>query len=440
MECFPLGELDGRVLHTERTGGGSVMWFGPPAAAGPEYCWRATGELTVPSAGRWVLSLVQIEDARLLLDGEVVLDGEGVDLPPGADFFGAARRELTVELELSPERPVHLELRSQVTGGGLLLGAKVGIRPGLPVDAVDRAVAAARTADAVVVIVGTDGDWETEGHDRDSMDLPGGQAELVEQVLDVAPDAVVVLNVGSPVTLPFADRCRALLQCWFGGVELAEALADVLFGEADPGGRLPTTIPRRLRDNPTWGNARSEDGRTLYGERLLVGYRWYESRGLEVTFPFGHGLSYSRFEIGEPALSATGFGPGDRLTVRVPVTNVGDRHGTEVVQLYVAPRRPRVFRPEKELKGFAKVALGPGEAAVVELVLDDRSFARWSAADDELGLLLERQGAQAPFMPRPDVAAGRGWVVDPGPYDLHVGRSSADIAHVVGIEVDPGAG
>jgi len=287
-------------------------------------------------------------------------------------------------------------------------------------------------------VVGTDGDWETEGHDRDSLDLPGRQVQLVERVLDVAPDAIIVLNVGSVVLVPFAPRSRALLQCWFGGLELADALADVLLGVAEPGGRLPTTIPLRLEDNPTWGNARAEAGRITYAERGLIGYRWYETRMLDVAFPFGHGLSYSTFEIGPPELSSDTFEAGTSLTVRVPVTNVGNRTGREVVQLYVASARSQPFRPMKELKAFAAVTLAAGESAVVELALDDRSFARWSAVDPALADLTARQTTSAPFMPRPDPVEPRGWVIDAGVYDLHVGRSSREIAHIVSVAVPVG--
>lgn len=438
VECSALDDPGGTVVHAERMASGSVVWFGPPADAGPEFSWRATAELTVAEPGRWTLSLVQTEPTRLLVDGEIVLDGTTADLPAGHDFFGLARREQTIDLELGPDRPVTLELQSVVTRGGLLLGAKLGLRPALPADEMARAVAAAAGADAVVVVVGTDGDWESEGHDRDSMALPGDQDELVERVLEVAPDAVVVLNVGSPVALPWAERCRALLQCWFGGVELAEALADVLLGEAEPGGRLPTTIPSRLQDNPTWGSFPAEGGRIRYGEGILVGYRWYESRGLDVAFPFGHGLSYSRFALGAPELSSPSFAPGERLTVRVPVTNVGDRAGSEVVQLYVAPTSPRAFRPPKELKAFAKVTLAPGETAVAELALDARSFARWADTDPALPALAARQVTQVGWMPPPEDPGPSGWVVDPGAYELHVGRSSADIAHVTTVDVAGG--
>jgi beta-glucosidase len=219
---------------------------------------------------------------------------------------------------------------------------------------------------------------------------------------------------------------------------MAEGMTDVLFGDADPGGRLPTTIPHRIEDNPSWGAFPAEGGRIRYGEGVLVGYRWFESRRLDVSFPFGHGLSYTTFELGEPTLSADVVAPGEELSVRVPVRNVGDRAGTEVVQLYVAPRRPRAFRPPKELKAFAKVALGPGESSEVDLVLDDRSFARWADPDPVLGALATRLEVQVAWARPPAGVDEHGWVVDPGPYELHVGRSSANIDHVVTVEVGDG--
>ena len=163
------------------------------------------------------------------------------------------KRELTHDLELAPDRPVRIELESTVTGSGLMVGAKLGLRPALPADAIDRAVAAAGDADAVIVVVGTDSDWETEGDDRESMNLPGRQDELVARVLEVAPDAVVVLNVGAPVAVPWADRCRALLQSWFGGVEMAEALVDVLLGDVRPRRPAPHHDPGPARGQPELG-------------------------------------------------------------------------------------------------------------------------------------------------------------------------------------------
>ncbi len=439
VEFFRPGDLGGELVHTERATDGSVIWFGTrPPEAGPTFSWRATAELTVETAGRWVLSLVQTDVAVLLVDGEVVLDGNAQPMVPGRELLGMAKQAITTVLDLSPDRPVCIELRSTVGDQAVMAGAKLGIRPALPSDAIDRAVAAAASADATIVVVGTDGDWETEGVDRDSLSLPGAQDELIARVLEVAPDAVVVVNAGSVVAMRWASDARAVLQTWFGGQEMGAAMADVIFGDAEPGGRLPTTIPRRLEDNPSWGNFPADGARIRYGEGILVGYRWYESRHIGVEFPFGHGLSYSTFEIGEPRLSQDTFAPGETIRVEVPVTNVGSRSGAEVVQLYVAPGRARTFRPEKELKAFAKVVLDAGASTTVELELDGRAFARWAAPDPALDPLLARLGAQVPWTTAPEGADEHGWVVDPGPYELRLGRSSADIARIVTIDVPVG--
>jgi len=440
VETFALDDLGGVVTHSEVRSTGLILWFGSPAGAGAAYSWRASGTVTVPEAGRWTFSLVQMEPTRVLVDGEVVIDGTLEELPYGPEFFGMARREQVVELELSPDRPARIEVQSVVTGK-LLKGAKIGIRRSMPADALDRAVAAARDADAVIVVVGTDGDWDAEGHDRAFLGLPGDQDLLVERILDVAPDAIVAVNSGAVVSLPWADRCRALLQCWFGGVEMAEALTDVLLGVAEPGGRLPTTIPRRLEDNPTWGNFPPESGRIRYGERILVGYRWYDSRLIDVAFPFGHGLSYTTFDIGAPELSSSSIAAGETLTVRVSVTNTGDRPGSEVVQLYVTPLAPKAFRPPKELKGFSKVHLEPGESTVVEFLLDGRSFARWADLDPAYVALAERRSREAAFMQAPTDLDDSGWVVDEGTYEIGIGRSAADLlgsaaVHVAGGTID----
>ena len=306
-------------------------------------------------------------------------------------------------------------------------------------DAIEQAARVAGQADVSIVVVGTNPYWETEGRDRETMDLPGDQAELVEKVLEANPRTVVVVNTGAPVTLPFAGAA-ALLQCWFAGQELGNALAAVLFGDAEPGGRLPVSIPERLEHTPAFGNFPAESSSVRYGEGLLTGYRWYDARHLPVLFPFGHGLSYSTFELGLPRTSARRLPVGGRLEVEVDVTNTGPRPGTEVVQLYVSPPRnttPRAhLRAPKQLKGFAKVRLQPGETATVRLELVERAFAYWDVADPEFARLLSRLArtdgdGQSTGLHRQKA----GWYVDPGTYQLQLGRSSADIAHILEIEV-----
>ncbi len=440
VEWFAPDDLGGTVLATGRRSTGTILALGAPApGVGSAWSARATADLVAPQAGRWRLSFVQTGPSRVLLDGEVLFDGTGAPLSPGSDFFGLGSQELTTEIDLDPARPRRIALESTNASGAMLAGVKLGVRPAVASDGIERAVAAAGSADAVIVVVGTDDDWETEGRDRSSMDLPGRQDELVERVLDVAPDAVVVLNTGSPVTLPWADRVRALLQVWFGGQEMADALVDVVVGDVDPGGRLPTTFPVRVEHNPSWGNFPAENGRIVYGEGVLVGYRWYDDRHLPVRFPFGHGLSYTTFEVGEPRFSAATFTPGRPLAVEVDVRNLGDRRGSEVIQLYVGARSSLVHRPPKELKAFAKVALEPGETETVRLELGDRSFAYWQSGDPDADALAERLATQVAFVRAPSsVGRTRGWSIDAGTYDIHIGRSITAIDHVVSIDVADG--
>jgi beta-glucosidase len=307
---------------------------------------------------------------------------------------------------------------------------------------IERAVELARGADAVLVIVGTDGAWESEGYDRPTLDLPGAQDELVTRVLEANSKSVVVVNAGAPVSMPWADEAGALLQTWFAGQEYATALVDVLFGEAEPGGRLPTTLPLCIEHTPAFGNFPGEISEVRYGEGLLMGYRWYEARKLAVRFPFGHGLSYTTFEIGTPRLSSPRLAPGERLHLEVPVTNTGTRQGAEVVQVYVGPpgggyaTAERRLRPVKELRAFAKVWLDPGEETTVRLELGERAFAYYDAADAAWEELASRRSV--PVAHRHDSPLHHrraGWYVDAGTYQLHVGRSSADIAHTAAVEV-----
>jgi beta-glucosidase len=253
----------------------------------------------------------------------------------------------------------------------------------------------------VICVVGTDNDWETEGHDRESMALPPPQDELVRAVAAVNPRTIVVINAASPVEMPWADDVAAIMQAWFPGQEWGNALADVVSGDLSPSGKLPTTIPVRLEDTPAFTNYPGERGQVRYGEGVFVGYRWYDTRAIEPRFCFGHGLSYTTFRLGAPTW--------DGAAVHVHVTNTGSARGAETVQCYVRDVEATVARPCQELKAFAKVWLDPGESADVTLPLDDRSFSFW------------------------DVGS-HGWTEEPGDFELRVGASSRAIAHRLTIE------
>ena len=276
---------------------GRLIWLGGLPGGGTTF--RATATFVPHAAGPHVLSLVQLGPTRVLLDGTLVLDGVTNPPPRGRELFamGSEAIEATLDLDTSPH-----EIVVEYTGStsGPLEGVQLGCRKLPPADLMDRAVAAAAGADAAIVVVGTNDDWESEGHDREFMELPGDQAELIRRVAAVNPSTVVVVNAASPVTIDWADTVPAILVTWFGGQEMANALADVLFGENEPSGRLPTTFPVRLEHNPSYGNFPGENGQVRYGEGVFVGYRWYEARGLPVAYPFGHGLSYTTFEIGAP--------------------------------------------------------------------------------------------------------------------------------------------
>ncbi len=410
IEYFSGSDLGGEPLACGRYRNGKVLVVDPlpDGVENGNFSFRARATYVPDETGTYTFALVQMGGrGRILLDGEVLLDGVADPPGPGTEFFGFASGEALAPVELDAGTAVEVVVEFAVAPDAFFLrGIKAGLRRPTPPDLVDRAVDLAAAADAVIVMVGTNDDWESEGEDRSTMDLPGRQDELVARAVAANPNTVVVVNTGSPVTMDWADDAPAVVQAWFGGQEMGNAVADVLFGDAEPGGRLPTTFPERLEHNPSFGNFPGEFGELRYGEGVLLGYRWYEARQLPTRFPFGHGLSYSSFAIGAPTMSSA----ADTVTVQVPVTNVGDRRGAEVVQCYVAPPpTPTLTRPPQELKAFAKVWLDPGESTAAELTLDARSFAYWHPVDDD-------------------------WRVDHGTYELHVGRSSADIAHVVSVE------
>jgi beta-glucosidase len=408
-------------------------------ADAPAMSLRVSGVFTPDETGPHEFTFVQIlGGARVSIGDDVVFDG--ITDPPGrgSEFFGMGSEARAVRLDLVAGEPVALVAEYHAPAGmGILRGVKIGCRLPEPSDLMERAVAAAAAADAVIVVVGTNDEWESEGHDREWMDLPGRQDELVRRVCAVNRDTVVVVNTGSPVTMDWADDAPAILQAWFGGQEMSNALAAILTGEADPGGRLPTTLPLRLEHNPSYGNFPGENSEIRYGEGLFVGYRWYDSRHLPVRFPFGHGLSYTAFALGAPNAPAA-FTPGGRIAVEVPITNTGERRGTEVVQCYVEPVSPRAIRPTRELKGFAKVTLDPGESTTVRLELGDRAFAYWDPADAYWASTAEQRGMGVVPVGG-DGALHRdaaGWYVDPGEYRIHVGRSSVELTHDLTVRVE----
>ena len=274
-----------------------------------------------------------------------------------------------------------------------------------------RAVALAADSDVALLFVGTNAEWDGEGIDRPNLDLPGRQNELIERVAAANPKTVVVLQSGAPIVMPWLDKVAAVLECWYPGQEAGNSIVDVLTGAAEPGGRLSQTFPVRLDDDPTRINYPGEAGHVRYGEGVYIGYRYYEKKRIAPLFPFGHGLSYSKFEMGPLALAKPKLGAADELRASLTVRNVGARAGSAVAQFYVTDEAASVSRPPKELKGFAKLDLKPGEARTVDMTFDRRALAFF------------------------DVARAA-WVAEKGRFTLHAGFSSADVVASAAFSLD----
>ena len=350
---------------------------------------RWTGSIVPPESGDFELSIKSDDGSRLYINGELFLDNWGV--------HAALTKSRQITLEKGKEVAVKLEFY-QNSGGALV---KLGWQP-VHSRLLAAAVDLAKKSDLVIVCVGNSDEIETEGTDRASISLPAGQDELVEAVAKANPRTVVVLTTGAPVLMPWVERVAGIVQAWFGGQEEGNALADVLFGDVNPSGKLPVTFLRAWEDTPALASYPGREGKTEYTEGIFVGYRFYDREKKEVLFPFGHGLSYTQFSYGQLTVSAPPGSSHYAREVSLELTNTGNRPGAEVVQIYVSDRHAPVPRPPAELKAFAKVSLAPGEKKTVLLTLDESSFAFF------------------------DVAAGR-WTVAPGAFEILAGSSSRDI-------------
>ncbi|MFA9379558.1 MAG: glycoside hydrolase family 3 C-terminal domain-containing protein [Acetanaerobacterium sp.] len=259
------------------------------------------------------------------------------------------------------------------------------------------AVKAAREADIAVIFAGLPDAFESEGYDRSHMRMPDNQNELIRAIAEVQPNTVVVLHNGSPVELAWADKVKGILEVYLGGQAVGKATVDLLYGDANPSGKLAETFPLRLEDTPSFLHFPGDGKTAEYREGVFVGYRYYDSKGMPVRYPFGYGLSYTTFAYSELQLSSHDLHDTDTLTVSVRVKNTGDRAGKEIVQLYVADHTGSQVRPAKELRNFAKVALEPGEEQTVVMELSKRAYAwyntgigDWYAASGDYEILIGR--------------------------------------------------
>ncbi|RKQ92772.1 beta-glucosidase [Solirubrobacter pauli] len=356
--------------RTERRETGDFTWFGKPRTV------EVHTTITAERAGEHVIGASGVGHFTLTLDGAIAFD-EALALRPGADpgehLFAPPQRGVPVTLEAG--QTVDVVLRAEG-----VTAFQLNHEPPFPERAFEDAVALARDADLVVVVVGTTPEVESEGFDRSSLALPGRQDELVEAVTDANPKTVVVVNAGAPVLMPWVKRAPGILLAWFPGQEGGHALADVILGAAEPGGRLPTTWPQAEDGLP---GVQPVDGVLRYAEGLKVGYRG----DVQPLFPFGHGLGYTSWQY--LAMDGT----------KVRLANTGTRRGREVVQVYASKPDSAVERPARWLVGFAVVEADAGEEVIVDVPLAPRAFQHWDG----------------------------GWQTEPGDFVLEAGRSVADL-------------
>lgn len=410
VEYFANQTLDGEPVHVGNQDEAQAFWIGQVAEGKVDplhFSARLTGSFTPDTTGTHRVGIYSAGFAKVHVDGKLVADA-WTNWTKGRTFFEEGCDEVvgTVDLEAGRAHEVVIEFATKdfATLGLAAFAAGIGLPLGN--EAIAEAVLAARNADTAIVFVGRNGEWDTEGSDLPSIDLPGRQNELVAAIANANPNTIVVLQTGGPVEMPWIGSVAALIQAWYPGQEAGNAIADVLTGVAEPSGRLPQTFPVRWADNPAHSQDREvypgQEGKVRYEEGIFVGYRHYDRLGLTPLFPFGFGLGYARFALADLTIDDAEFEAEGSVMVGVTVTNVSERDGAAVLQLYVSDDVASDPRAAKELKAFRKVQLKAGESRQVTMALDARAFAFFRAQS-------------------------RHWLVEDGSFTLRVGLSSADL-------------
>ncbi|MCY1695114.1 beta-glucosidase family protein [Curtobacterium sp. SL109] len=401
---------DGEELFVENRRATALFWFGGDAPTREADRLDITTTYTAESTGTVRFGIGAAGRSRVWIDGGLLLDEdvpfEGDQL--GAAFLNPPARSVPVEVTAGQQVAIRIEydiVQDETLGG--VLAYQFGTEPSDddPAVLIEAAVDAARGADVAVVVVGTNSKVESEGYDRSSLALPGHQDDLVRAVAAANPNTVVVVNAGSPVEMPWRNDVAAVLLTWFGGQEYGNALADVLTGAQEPGGRLPTTWPVAMADVPVL-DVTPVDGKVAYDEGVHVGYRAWLRAGTEPAYPFGHGLGYTTWSIEGVSATPT-VREGDAVIVTATVANTADRAGKHVVQVYASRTESAVDRPVRWLVGFAPVRLAAGASTEVSIEVPARAFAHWDGS----------------------------WQYESGTFTLHVGASVSDVAGTADVEV-----
>jgi beta-glucosidase len=394
VEIFDSLDFSSQPVFTQQNNRPQFGWFSDsvPNVNQSKFAVRVTGFFTPKESGQHTLSLGTVGRGRLFVDGQEAIDNWTEPAPYG-------QKTTTMALLAGQKYAIRIDYNWE--GNPMWRSLSFGHLPPHSADMMLEAVELARHSDIVVVVAGLTAEWESEGFDRVDMKLPGQQDELIARVSAANPNTIVVLNAGSPLEMPWIEQVKAVVQLWYNSQEQGNALADILFGDVNPSGKLPITFPRRLQDNPSYLNFPGENGKVFYGEGLFVGYRYYDKKETKPLFPFGHGLSYTSFAYTQLKINSE-FTLQAGLDVSITITNTGKLEGKEIVQLYVTDLRSSLVRPIKELKAFKKISLQPGEEKNVSFHLDQEAFWFYNPAV-------------------------KNWVTEPGEFDILVGSSSQDI-------------
>jgi beta-glucosidase len=369
------------------------FWWGweepMPGVPVRNFSVRWTGKLIPQKTGTYRLAASSEQGTRLYLDGELVIDNWW------------SHQVVTETYTTVLEEGKSYDIRFEFYNAGHYSIVKLGWEP-FEIDSIKKAVEIAKKADAVIIIAGLDKPFEGEGHDRTSLDLPGRQDELIRRVLQTNPNTIVILNNGTPVLMnEWVDSVPAIVEAWYPGQEGGRAVADVLFGDVNPSGKLPVTFPVRWQDCPAYDVYPGNDKSIKFTEDIYVGYRYFDTQNIEPLFAFGHGLSYTKFEYGNIKLGAKKIIELP-LEVKIEITNIGKAAGDEVVQLYVHDIKSTLDRPLKELKAFQRVSFSPNETKTVSFSLNKQAFSYYDPNQEN-------------------------WVMEPGEFEILIGSSSRDI-------------
>ena len=406
VDYFDRDNTSSPPAHTDTTERSALTFFGaaPPGVDPFDFTVVIAGEFIPEVDGTHDVSLVLTGMGSLTVNGELIVDDSLGVLPRSREYFGFGSEEQLHGIPMKQGVPVRFEARMRTRAG--FSAIRIGVRNPQDPDELNDAVQLAADADVAIVVVGTNDEWETEGHDRDSITLPGRQDELVQRVAAVNPRTIVVVNAGAPVAMPWINDVQAVLVGFFGGMEMGNAIADVLAGDADPGGRLPVTYPKRLEDSPAMRDYAPVNGAQRYTEGEWYGWRGQARNMVEPLVPFGHGLSYGEAAWGAPRVSTERSWP--RCEVTVPVSCVSARAATVVVQCYV--RRAGDTNPPR-LAAWCKRVIEPSSFADVVVSVPWTAFRRWNPAR-------------------------RAWRVEGGEWEILVAASSVDVRSIVIIEID----